>query len=39
MVKGVVTKKIIFNKRPYPNIDRAMESKPAAEKLNMFKKS
>lgn len=38
VIKGIVSKKIIFNKRPYPNIERAAESKPMAEKFNIFKK-
>lgn len=38
IIKGVVTKKIVFNKRPYPNIERAAEMKPMTEKFSMFKK-
>lgn len=38
MVKGIVTNKIVFNKRPYPNIDRGGDTKRTSEKFNLFKK-
>ena len=28
MIKGIVNKKIIFNRRPVPNIQRANKDKP-----------
>lgn len=39
MIKGIVTKKVVFMKRPYPNIQRITEVKKVNEKFNLFKKN
>ena len=37
IIKGMVTKKVIFNKRPTPNLDRIGDEKPKQEGYSMFR--